>query len=90
MLVGEALRGLVDQSLLVQEAKRHIKDKKMLENLYETADKVFYDNEVLPLQRQYNVENERQLKERLAEDGKSLDGMRQTFRRYFLAHELHA
>ena len=39
MLVRQVLAGLIDRSLLVQEAKRHIKDKKMLEQIYEEADK---------------------------------------------------
>jgi parvulin-like peptidyl-prolyl isomerase len=85
-LVAQALDGLIDQSLLVQEAKRHIKDKQMLEKAYEQADKIYYDNEIIPLMRQYKVDTEGQLKEKLAEDGKSLDGMRLAFRRYFLAH----
>jgi peptidyl-prolyl cis-trans isomerase SurA len=85
-LRNEALNTLIDQSLLVQEAKHHLKDKKMLEKAYDAADGIFHDNEVVPLERKYNVDNERQLKEKLAEEGKSLDAMRTAFRRYFLAH----
>ena len=41
LLVRQALLGLIDRSVLVQEAKRHIKDKKMLEQIYQDADKIF-------------------------------------------------
>jgi peptidyl-prolyl cis-trans isomerase SurA len=85
MVAREVLKSLIDRSLLVQEAKRHIKDKKMLERAYETADKVWHDEEVVPLERRYTVDSEPKLKEKLAEDGRSLDAMRQNFRQYFLA-----
>ena len=85
MLVRQALIGLIDRSVLVQEAKRHIKDKKMLEQVYQEADKIFYEQEVLPLQRKYSVDSEAKVKERLAEEGRSLEAMRLSFRQVFLA-----
>ena len=85
MLARQTLAGLIDRTLLAQEAKRHIKDKKMIDRLYEEADKIWHTEEVLPLQRQYNVDSESKLKEALAEEGRSLDTMRQSFRQYFLA-----
>jgi peptidyl-prolyl cis-trans isomerase SurA len=85
MLARETLASLIDRSLLVQEAKRHIKDKKMLDRAIEEADKLWRDEEVLPLERQYTVDSEQKLKEKLADEGRSLDAMRQAFERYFLA-----
>ena len=76
---------LIDRSLLAQDAKRHIKDKKMIDRLYEEADNFWRMHEVLPLQREYKVDSESKLKEALAEEGRSLDNMRQSFRQYFLA-----
>jgi peptidyl-prolyl cis-trans isomerase SurA len=85
MVAREVLRSLIDRSLLVQEAKRHMKDKAMLNRAYEVADKIWHDEEVLPLERRYSIDSETKLKEKLAEEGRSLDGMRQNFRQYFLA-----
>ena len=86
MLVGQALNGLINQSALIQEAKRHFKDKKLLDNAYEAADSSFNESEIGPLKRQYRVETEAQLKEKLADEGRSLDALRQSYRRGFLAH----
>ena len=85
MLARQTLAGLIDRTLLAQEAKRHIKEKKMIDRLYDEADKIWRTEEVLPLQRHYNVDSEPKLKEALAEEGRSLDTMRQSFRQYFLA-----
>ncbi len=85
MLLRQTLLGLIDRSLLAQEAKRHIKDKKMIDRLYDEADKIWRTEEVLPLQRQLNVDSDSKLKETLAEEGRSFDTMRNSFRQYFLA-----
>jgi len=80
-----ALESMIDRCLLVQEAKRNISDKKLLDRVYQEADQIWHDSEILPLQRKYNVDNEQQLKEKLAGQGRSLDAMRQSFRQTFLA-----
>jgi peptidyl-prolyl cis-trans isomerase SurA len=80
----DTLESLIERSMLFQEAKRHIKDPKLLNRIYEDADRFWYDNEILPLQREYNVDNEQQLKERLARQGRSLDAMHQSFRQLSL------
>ena len=84
-LARQSLAGLIDRSLLVQDAKRHIKDKKMLDQVNQEADKVFHEQEVLPLQRKFNVDSEAKVKEKLAEQGRSLEAMRLSFRQVFLA-----
>jgi len=49
------------------------------------ADQVWRDEELQPLLRKYSVENEYKLKDKLAEQGKSLEPIRETFRQEFLA-----
>ncbi len=85
IMARQLFEGLIDRSVLVQEAKRHIKDKKMLDRAYETADKVWREEEIVPLERKYMVDSEAKLRERLAEEGRSFDAMRQNFRQFFLA-----
>ena len=85
MLLRQTLAELIDRALLAQDARRHIKDKKMIDRLYEEADNFWRTHEVLPLQREYKVDSESKLKEALAEEGRSLDNMRQSFRQCFLA-----
>jgi peptidyl-prolyl cis-trans isomerase SurA len=87
----DTLESLIERSMLFQEAKRHIKDPKVLDRIYEDADKYWHDNEIVPLEREYNVETEQQLKERLARQGRSLDAMHQNFRQLNLCRDyLHA
>jgi parvulin-like peptidyl-prolyl isomerase len=83
-LVRQILEDLIDQSLLAQEAKRHVKDAKMLDRVNEEADKIFEEITVAPLKRQFNVDSTTKLKERLADQGRSLDAMRRSFRQIFL------
>ncbi len=85
MAYTETLENLIDRCLLVQEAKRNIKDKKMLDQVYEKSDEMWHVNEILPLERKYNVDSELQLKEKLAAESRSLDAMKESFRQTFLA-----
>ncbi len=80
MLYRQVLGDLIDRSLLVQEAKRHIKDKTMLGKIYEDSDKLFREQEIEPLLRKYHVDSEAKVKEKLAEEGRSLEAMRLSFR----------
>ena len=72
----QTLNNLIDRSLLAQEARRHIKDAKLIDRFHEEADTRFHDDRVVPLLRQYNVDTEYKLKERLTEEGRSLDETR--------------
>ncbi len=82
------LEDLINRSLLAQEAKRHITKRKegatMLNSIYEEADQRFRESEVLPLQRKYSLDSESQVKEKLAEQGRSLPEMQQAFRQMYL------
>ena len=42
MLLRQTLAGLIDRALLAQDARRHIKDKKMIDRLYEEADNFWH------------------------------------------------
>ena len=71
MLYEATLENLINRSLLVQEAKHHMgkKDAKLLDLFNEAADQAFRQSEIIPLQRQYQVDTEYQLKEKLALQG---------------------
>ncbi len=88
MLKIAMLEDLINRSLLAQEAKRQITKQKegakMLDAIYEEADQRFHDTEVLPLQRKYNLDTEAQVREKLAEGGRSLPEMQRSFRQMFL------
>jgi len=87
MLARSTLAELIQRSMLAQEAKRQIQkhDSKQLDHFNEMADRWWRDEELPPMKRSFNVETEQQLREKLAEQGRSLDSMRQTFRQEFLA-----
>ena len=82
------LEDLINRSLLAQEAKRHITKRKegatMLNSIYEEADQRFRESEILPLQRKFNLDSESQVKEKLAEQGRSLPEMQQAFRQMYI------
>jgi parvulin-like peptidyl-prolyl isomerase len=93
MLYEAILENLINRSLLVQEAKHNMgkKDAKLLNLFNEAADQAFHQSEIIPLQRQYQVDTEYQLKEKLALQGRSLTQMQQDFRQMFLADQyLHS
>ena len=80
------LANMIEESLLVQEAKREIKNPKQLTHLNEEADKWWRREELPPLLRRHMVETEAQLKRIYADSGRSLDAMRQCWRQAFIAH----
>ena len=85
MLAASCLEDLIEQSLIIQEARRQLKNPKQLSMFNEMADKAFRDEELPPLLRKYHAVNEYELKQRLAEKGMSLDAKRESFRNSFLA-----
>ena len=79
----------------MQEAKHQINKQKegskILDSIYEEADQRFRESEILPLQRKYHLDTEHQVREKLAEQGKSLAEMQQGFRQLYLAESyLHS
>ncbi|QEH33511.1 peptidylprolyl isomerase [Aquisphaera giovannonii] len=85
MVSKTVLAGLIERMLIAQEAKRILKNPKQLNRLYEAADQYWREQELPPMMRRYVVENEAQLREKMAESGKSLSSLHQNFRQDFLA-----
>ena len=79
------LAGLIERALVVQEAKRALKNPKQLDTLYAAADGYWRERELPPLLRRYMAENENQLKQKFKETNRSLDTMRLNYRQDFLA-----
>lgn len=87
LVAQHILNALIERSLMVQEAKHQLKSKdKQLLKIQEAADNIWRESELPPLLRQYGVENEQQLAQKLEEDRRSLGAMRQNFRQEFLAY----
>jgi len=84
MIAQTILAGLIERSLIVQEAKRQLKDKKQMDRIHEAADKYWREEGLPPLLRQYMVENEYQLKEKISESGRSLEALRQNYIQDFI------
>ena len=85
MLTSQVLDSLIERSTLIQEAKRELKDPKKMEQFMKVADKAFRQEELPPLLQKMPATNEYELKQKLAEQGKSLDAMRETYKHDFLA-----
>ncbi|MGO9598582.1 MAG: peptidylprolyl isomerase [Isosphaeraceae bacterium] len=79
------LAGLIERTLVVQEAKRALKNPKQLDSLYSAADGFWRERELPPLLRRYMADNENQLKQKFKESGRSLEAARQNYRQDFLA-----
>ncbi len=81
------LKQLIDQSLLIQEAKRTMKNEKNLKAFNEYIAKLWKDDELPALYRQNRVSTEYELKLKLEQQGKSYDGMKEAFRKRLLAQD---
>jgi parvulin-like peptidyl-prolyl isomerase len=84
-IASGVLNGLIERSLLVQEAKREIKTPAKLDQFMKVADQIWREEHLTPLKARYALDTEQQVRERLAEEGRSLDAMQQGFRQDFLA-----
>lgn len=84
MIAQTILAGLIERSLVAQEAKRQLKDPKQMNRVTEAANQYWKEQGVPPLLRQYMVENEYQLKEKIAETGRSLETLRQDYIQDFI------
>jgi peptidyl-prolyl cis-trans isomerase SurA len=85
MIVSGVLNQLIERSVILQEAKRGVKDAKKLNMINDVADRVFREEELPHLLRKAGATNEFELKEKMKEKGQSLDELRDQFRRDFLA-----
>lgn len=87
MIFDDILKTKIDQSLIIQAAKRKIKDPKNLQMIYDSIDAFWTDQELPPLLRTNGVANIQELKAKLTAQGKSLDKIRQDFRLHAFAVE---
>ena len=65
MVAKSVLAGLIERTLIAQDAKRALKNPKQLDRLYEAADKFWHEEELPPMMRRYLVDTEAQLKQKL-------------------------
>ena len=79
------LAGLIERTLVVQEAKRTLKNPKQLDMLNTAADGYSRERELPPLLRRYMADNESQLKQKFKDSNRSLEAMRTNYRQDFLA-----
>lgn len=85
MIAQNILAALIERSLIVQEAKRQLKDQKQMDRILEAANKYWKEEGLPPLLHQNMVEDEYQLKEKLEGMGRSLEALRQNYIQEFIA-----
>ena len=87
-VAASVLNSMIDQSLILQEAKRQLsKKEKALQQFNESIEKVWISEEVPPLCRQHAATNVHELKIKLSQQGKSYEAMKEVFRKKTLANE---
>lgn len=86
------LESLVDRAILVQEARRSLlKGDKQRQAFDDFVDKVWREQEVPKLVKRYGAKSDRDLRQELEAQGRSLEIMRERFRRETMAREfLHS
>jgi peptidyl-prolyl cis-trans isomerase SurA len=85
------LKEMINQTLLLQEAKRTIKSPKMYDQFTQEADRFWREDQVPQLEAEFAAENEQQLREKLKEHGRSFDTLSQMTRRSWMSENfLHA
>ena len=85
MLARTVLNDLIDRSVVIQEAKRELKNPKQLQMFNDVANRIWTEEELPPLLRQTSSTNIYELKEKLSEKGESIEDMRAQFRLEFLS-----
>ena len=86
-LAANALQGLIDQSLIIQEAKREMKNPKAQTTFNDYCEKLWKEGELPQLLRKTASANVYELKIKLAEQGKSYDSMKEAFRKKTLSRD---
>lgn len=88
LISKNVLEGLIDQAILAQEAKHVLlKSDKQRQAFDQFLENVWKDRELPKLMRRHDVKSERALREKLEEQGRSLDLVRERFRRDTMAQE---
>ncbi len=86
-VVDRVLSQLIERTLLVQAAKKTMKDPKALNQFFEAVDKAWTEHEMPPMLRETKTANIHELKAKMADQGASLDQIREDFRQNTLARE---
>jgi len=84
-LTSITLDMLIEQRLLTQAAQRALKKSAQMKILMEFADKAWREEELPPLLQEMGVVNAAELEAKLAEQGRSLDAIRESYKRDILA-----
>jgi hypothetical protein len=87
-IIRGVLGNLIERNLLVQEAKHIIKDPKHFDQFMVAADQIWREEHLPPMEYQYAVDTEQLLREKLKEQGISLETLHQNFRQEFVASSL--
>jgi parvulin-like peptidyl-prolyl isomerase len=87
MIASQALDHMIDQAVILQEAKREMKNPKAQTMFNEYVDKAWREDELPPLLRKTAAANEYELKQKLAEQGKSYADMKEAYRKKMLARD---
>ena len=82
-----ALDRLIDQSLVLQEAKRRMKNPKMKQQFDDFVDKRWREEKLPGLLRKHGSTNEYELRRKLADQGESYPEMMETYRKEMLEHD---
>ncbi len=82
-----ALEHLIEQSLVLQEAKRKMKSPKMKQNFDEFVNKRWHDEKLPGLLQKTATTNEYELKRKLAEQGQSYAEMQDSYHNEMLEHD---
>jgi hypothetical protein len=85
MLARSVLNDLIDRSVVLQEAKHDLKDAKNLKKVMDIADKIWLQEEMPPMLQRTSSANIYELKRKMAEQGESLDEVREQFRLKFVS-----
>ncbi len=84
-LARQSLEDLVDRTLLIQEAKRLVKDEKKFDLVMKDADKYWRENELKSMLQRTHMGSESELASKLKSEGLSLEEVRDDFRAMFIS-----
>ncbi|MDE2507915.1 MAG: peptidylprolyl isomerase, partial [Planctomycetota bacterium] len=84
-LARQSLEDLVDRTLLIQEAKRLVKDEKKFDLVMKDADKYWRENELKSMLQRTHMASESELASKLKSEGLSLEEVRDDFRAMFIS-----
>ena len=82
-----ALDRLIEQSLVLQEAKRRMKNPKMKQQFDDFIDKRWHDEKLPGMLQKYGSANEYELRRKLTNEGLSYSDMMETYRKEMLEHD---